>query len=489
MEVIQTATDGLKHEFKIVVDAKDIQIRIDARLEEIKKTANIPGFRPGKVPVSMLRKRYGDALRGEILEQTVTESSAQAIAENNLRPAMQPSINITEFEPGGNLEYSMSVEVMPEITLGDFSKIKLTRLVVDISDDDTGELIDRMAASEKNFVTVDKPRKAKLGDALIIDFVGSVDGVEFEGGSATDHTLELGANAFIDGFEDQLIGSKPGDKVTVNVTFPDPYGSADLAGKAAVFEVSVKELQEAGTVTIDDAFAQSRGFDDLAALRDMAKDRMSQDYAGITRSQVKRALLDQLADQYDFPAPPGMVDGEFEAIWKQFTEEREKKEMDPSDVGRDDDELREDYRTIAERRVRLGLLLSEVGRVRNVSVEQEEVNRAVMERAKSFPGQEELVLKHYQENPQALEELRAPLFEEKVVDLIIAEASVTDKKVSIEELMNAPEEQAPATKKKPAKKPGKKPAKKPEKKMATKKVASPAKKKPAAKKKSTTKKT
>ena len=481
MEVIQTATDGLKHEFKIIVDAKDIQIRIDARLEELKKTTNLPGFRPGKVPVSMLRKRFGDALRGEILEKTVTESSAQAIAEKNLRPAMQPSIKITEFEPGGNLEYSMSVEVMPEITLGDFSEIKLTRRVIEIGDDDTSKLIDRMAESEKNFVAVDKPRKAKLGDALVIDFVGTVDGAEFKGGSATGHMLELGANAFIDGFEDQLIGAKPGDKVTVNVTFPDPYGSADLAGKAAVFEVDVKELQEASPVTIDDAFAQSRGFDDLAALRTMAKDRMRQDYAGVTRSQIKRELLDKLADLYEFPAPPGMVDGEFEVIWKQFTEEREKNEIDPSDVGRDDDELREDYRTIAERRVRLGLLLSEVGRMRNVSVDQEEVNRAAMERAKSFPGQEEMVFKHYQENPQAMDELRAPLFEEKVVDLIISEAKVTEKSVSIEELMSAPEEQAPETKKKPAKKPEKK-------KAAAAKAAKPAKKKPAAKKKSTAKK-
>ena len=478
MEVIQTAADGLKREFKIVVDAKDIEIRIDARLEEIKKTAKIPGFRPGKVPVTMLRKRYGEALRGEILEQTVSESSAQAITENNLRPAMQPAIKITEFEPGGNLEYSMSLEVMPDITLGDFSKIKLTRLVGDIGDDDITEMLERMAESEKNFVTVAKPRKAKAGDALVIDFVGSVDGVEFEGGSAKDHTLELGANAFIEGFEDQLIGAMPGDHVTVKVTFPETYGTKNLAGKASVFEVDVKEVQEVEPATLDDAFAKSRGFDDLAALRATAKERMSHDYAGVTRSQVKRALLDKLADLYDFQVPPGMVDSEFEAIWKHLLEDREKNQIDPSDVGRDDDELREDYRAIAERRVRLGLLLSEVGRVRNVNVEQDEVNRAVMERAKSFPGQEDKIIKNYQENPQAMDELRAPLFEEKVVDLILSEASVTDKLVSIEALMSAPEERAPDAKKKPAKK-----------KIAAKKAAarkSPG-KKLAAKKKTTAK--
>ncbi len=481
MEVIQTAADGLKREFKIVVDAKDIEFRLDARLEEIRKTANLPGFRPGKVPVSMLRKRFGDALRGEILEQAVTESSSQAISENNLRPAIQPAIKITEFEPGGDLEYSMSVEVMPDIVLGDFSEIKLTRLVGDIGDDDIAEMLDRMAAAEKSFVPVAKPRKAKQGDALVIDFVGTVDGVEFEGGSAKDHMLELGANAFIEGFEDQLVGAKPGDHVTVKVSFPEAYGNDDLAGKSAVFEVDVKELQEAEQVAVDDAFAQSHGFDDLAALRAMAKERMSRDYAGVTRAQVKRALLDKLADLYDFPVPPGMVDSEFEAIWKHLLEGREKNEIDPSDVGRDDDELREDYRAIAERRVRLGLLLSEVGRVSNVSVEQDEVNRAVVERARSFPGQEKLVLKHYQENPQAQDELRAPLFEEKVVDFIISEATVTDQKVSIEALMSAPEEHAPAAKQKPAKKkPAKKPAatkeaaarKTPEKKPATKKISS-----------------
>lgn len=482
MEVIQTAADGLKREFKIVIDAKDITIRIDARLEEIRKTANLPGFRPGKVPVSMLRKRYGDALRGEILEQAVSESSAQAITENNLRPAMQPAIKITEFEPGGNLEYSMSVEVMPDITLGDFSEIKLTRLIVEVGEDEVDGMLDRMAAADKNFVTVAKPRKAKKGDALVIDYVGTVDGVEFAGGSAKDHTLELGTNAFIEGFEDQLIGAKPGDHVAVKVTFPEAYGNADLAGKSAVFEVDVTALQEVETAAIDDAFAQSRGFDDLAALRAMTKDHISQDYAGVTRAQVKRALLDKLADLYDFSVPPGMVDGEFEAIWKHLMEEREKNEMDPSDVGRDDDELREEYRAIAERRVRLGLLLSEVGRIRNISVTQEEVNRAVKERAKSFSGQEEIVLKHYQENPQALDELRAPLFEEKVVDLIISESTVTDKKVSIEALMSAPEEQAPAAKKKAAKKPAKK-------KAAAKTTSAPKTpaKKPATKKKLTAK--
>lgn len=481
MEAIQTAADGLKREFKIVVDAKDIEFRLDARLEEIRKTANLPGFRPGKVPVSLLRKRYGDALRGEILEQAVTESSSQAISENNLRPALQPAIKITEFEPGGNLEYSMSVEVMPDIVLGDFSEIKLTRLIGEIVDDDIAKMLDRMAASEKSFVPVAKPRKAKQGDALVIDFVGTVDGVEFEGGSAKDHTLELGANAFIEGFEDQLVGAKTGDHVTVKVNFPEAYGNDDLAGKSAVFEVDVTALQEAEQVAVDDAFAQSRGYDDLAALRTMAKERMRRDYDVVTRAQVKRALLDKLADLYDFPVPPGMVDSEFEAIWKHLLEGREKNEIDPSDVGRDDDELREDYRAIAERRVRLGLLLAEVGRVRNVSVEQDEVNRAVMERAKSFPGQEKMVLKHYQKNPQAQDELRAPLFEEKVVDLIISEATVTDNKVSIEALLSAPEEHAPEAKKKPAKKkPAKKPAaakkaaarKTPEKKPATKKKPS-----------------
>jgi trigger factor len=484
MEVTQTSADGLKREFKIVVDAKDIETRIDSRLSELRKTANIPGFRPGKVPVSLLRQRYGDSLRGEILEQAVNQTSSQAMAEQNLRPAVQPRIQVVKFDDGDDLEYTMELEVLPDIVPGDFDDIELTSLVPEIPDAGVDEAIDRLATSQKNFVTVEKSRKSKKGDALKIDFVGSVDGVEFEGGTATDHVLELGSSSFIDGFEEQLIGAKPGDHIAVKLAFPEAYMNEELAGKDAVFEVDVKEIQETAAVTIDDEFAKGHGFDNLAAMRETVTKQMTDDYAGLARSRLKRSLLDVLSDRYDFPVPEGMVEAEFEAIWKRVEEDRTKNEADPTDVGRDDDELRVEYRIIAERRVRLGLLLSEVGQINNVTVEQDEIGRAVMERARAFPGQEEMVVNFYRENPEAMAELRAPLFEEKVVDLILEKTKMTEQSISIEELVRDPDtEPAEDTAKKKKKSAAKKkaaPKRAPAKKAAAKKPA--AKKKPAKKK-------
>ena len=485
MEVIQTSADGLKREFKIVVDATDIESRIEDRLEEIRKSANIPGFRPGKAPVSLLRTRYGENLRGEVLEQAVTQTSSQALAEQNLRPAMQPRIEIVKFDAGDDLEYTMAVELLPEIVFGDFADIKLTRRYVDVGDADVMDTIERLAENRKNYAPVAKPRKAKKGDALIIDFEGHVDGEAIEGGSATGHRLELGANAFVEGFEDPLIGARPGDHVSVNLTFPEKYVNDDLAGKDAVFEVDVKEIQEAQAVTVDDAFATGHGFENLDAMRDSVRDHMNNDYTGVSRSQLKRALLDALAAGYDFAVPEGMVDTEFDAIWQRLNEDRERDEVDPSDVGRGDDELRPEYRRIAERRVRLGLLLSEIGRSNNVTVGNDEVQRAVMERARAFPGQEERLVSYYRENPQALAELRAPLFEDKVIDLILEQADVADKAVSVEELMRDSSDERPDAAPKKAAKPAKKAAKpaKP-----AKKTAMPA-KKPAVKRRATAKKT
>ena len=471
MEVTQTSADGLKREFKIVVDAKDIETRIDSRLGELSKTANIPGFRPGKVPISLLRQRYGESLRGEILEQAVNQTSSQAMAEQNLRPAVQPRIQVVKFDDGDDLEYTMELEVLPDIVPGDFDDIELTGLVPEIPETEVDEAIERLATSQKNFVTVEKARKSKNGDSLKIDFVGSVDGVEFEGGAATDHVLELGSSSLIEGFEEQLIGTKPGDHVAVKLAFPEAYMNEDLAGKDAVFEVDVKEIQEAGVVTIGDEFAKDLGFNDLGAMRETITKQMTDDYAGLARSRLKRSLLDVLSDRYDFPVPEGMVDAEFEAIWKRVEEDREKNEADPSDDGRDDDDLRVEYRTIAERRVRLGLLLSEVGQINNVTVEEDEIGRAVMERARAFPGQEEMVVNFYRENPEALAELRAPLFEEKVVDLILGKAKVIEQPVSLAELVRDPDaEPAEGTAKK-SKKPAAKKKAAPKKASAKKKLA------------------
>ncbi len=444
MIVTETSADGLKREFKVVVQKEDIETRILGRLEEMRKTVNMRGFRPGKVPVSLLRKRFGGSVRGEILEEALSQTSAQALAEKGVRAVMQPKIAEVKFDEGEDLEYTMAVELMPDIAPKDFRDIKLKRQSAEVGDQDVDGAIERIAAGHKNFVPVKRARRAKKGDALEIDFVGKIDGAAFEGGSGTGHVIELGSNTFVEGFEDQLVGAKPGDHLEVKITFPENYVNAELAGKYAVFEVDVKELKKAEPVAIDEAFAKQHGFDDLAAMRALIKEQIERDFAAVSRAKLKRALLDVLSEDYDFPVPPGMLDIEFAAIWHGITQAKEQNRLDSSDVGRSDDELRADYRAIAERRVRLGLLLSEVGRLNNITVEPEEVNRAIMAQARARPGQEDKVIQYYRENPEALNEVRAPLLEDKVVDFILEMAEVTDEKVTAEKLMYSPEDDAPA---------------------------------------------
>jgi trigger factor len=452
MQVTEISSAGLKREFKVVIDASDIDARIEDRLEQLRMTVRMPGFRPGKVPVSLLRKKYGDSLRGEVLEQAVNQSSNQALAEQGVRPALQPKIEVTRFEEGEGLEYTMAVEAMPDIVPGDLDDVKLTNETAAVTDAEIESAIERLAARDKNYVPVTEDRPAGKGDALLIDFVGKIDGAPFEGGSATDHTLELGSSSFVEGFEDQLIGKRAGDSVEVKVTFPNEYMSEALSGKDAVFEVEIKEIQTVEPVPVDDAFSQGLGFENLEGLREAMREQTERDHTVFSRAKLKRRLLDELARRYDFPVPAGMVDLEFDAIWQRVSEDREKNRLDEDDVGREEEELRAEYRAIAERRVRLGLLLSEIGRLNSIDVDPERVNRVVMERAQSFPGQEAKVVEFYRSNPQALAELRAPLFEEKVVDYIIDKATITDKLVSLDELMRDPEDLDKSKGAKPAKK-------------------------------------
>ena len=452
MQVTEISSAGLKREFKVVIDASDIDARIQDRLEQLRMTVRMPGFRPGKVPVSLLRKKYGDSLRGEVLEQAVNQSSNQALAEQGVRPALQPKIEVTRFEEGKGLEYTMAVEAMPDIVPGDLDDIKLTNETAEVTDAEIESAIERLAARDKNYVPVTEDRPAEKGDALLIDFVGKIDGAPFEGGSATDHTLELGSSAFVKGFEDQLIGKKAGDGVEVKVTFPAEYMSEELAGKDAVFEVEIKEVQTVELVPVDDAFAQGLGFENLDGLREAMREQTERDHTAFSRAKLKRRLLDELARRYDFPVPAGMVDLEFDSIWQRVSDDKEKNRLDADDVGREEEELRAEYRTIAERRVRLGLLLSEIGRLNSIDVDPEQVKRAIMERAQSMPGQEAKVVEFYRSNPQAVAELRAPLFEEKVVDYIIDKAKITEKSVSLDELMRDPDGPDKGTGRKPAKK-------------------------------------
>lgn len=441
MQITETSANGLRREFKVVVPAQDIESRVHDRLSEIGRTIKIPGFRPGKVPLPFLKRRYGQSVMGEVLDKAVNDSSAKAIEDNRLRPALQPKVEITRFEEGADLEFSMAVELLPEFEPADMSGITVTKPVVAVDDAAVDEAVKRIADGRKTSEPVAKKRAAKKGDIVVIDFDGSVDGEKRPGMKGEGYELELGSGTFIPGFEDQLTGAKPGEQKTVNVTFPETYHAAELAGKAAVFEVNIKELRVPKTPAIDDEFAKSLGFEGgLEALRVAVRERMQADYGNVSRLRAKRQLLDRLAELHDFPVPQGMVDIEFDQIWQRLQEELKQGGGDPEDRNKEEGALKAEYRAIAERRVRLGLLLSEVGRRNNVTVTREELGRAVIAESQRYPGQEQQVFEFFKNNPQAVDGLRAPIFEDKVVDFILGQVKVTEAPVSVEELMREPDE-------------------------------------------------
>jgi len=445
MEVTQTLSDGLKREFKVVVPAAEVEKKMTGRLNELSQQVRLPGFRPGKVPVALLRKRYGDSVRGEVLSQAIDESWQKALDKESLRPAAQPKIEIVEFKEGADLEYKMAVELIPDIPQPAFADIAIEKLTVDVKGEEVDRTLNRLAESRKTFEAAPADHVAATGDRVKIDFVGKVDDKEFPGGAGKDFPVEIGGGMFIPGFAEQLAGTKAGEKKEVKVTFPAEYGVKDLAGKEAVFDVEVKGVEAPQSVKLDDEFAKSIGADSLDKLREQVKASIERDYAQVTRARLKRALLDKLAEKAVFELPASMVDQEFEAIWTRVKEAMDRNELDQEDIGKSEGELREQYREIAERRVRLGLMLSEVGRVNNIKVTQDDLNRAMAEEARRYPGQERRVLEFYRENQQAMQNLQAPIFEDKVVDFILEVAKVTEKKVPVEELLkdpDAPEESA-----------------------------------------------
>lgn len=439
MQISETSAEGLKREYKIVVPAGDIEDKLMGRLSEIGQSVRVPGFRPGKAPIALLKKRYGEALRGEILEQTIQDATQQAMTEQGVRPATQPQVEVVTFEDGADLEYTLAVELLPEIEPTDFSKLSVERLSPEIGDDEVAKSLDGIAQQRREFAAADADRAAESGDQVKIDFVGRIGGEEFDGGKADDFELELGSNRFIPGFEDQLLGAKAGAKVEVKVSFPDDYPAEELKGKDAVFEVDVKEIQTAQPVQIDDELAKSVGMENLDALKASIKESLEREYSQFTRARVKRDLLDKLADMHGFDVPPGMVDQEFEGIWAQVEQAKNDDKLDEDDKGKSEEELRNSYRDIAVRRVRLGLLLADVGRSSNITVTQDDLNRAMGEQARRFPGQESQLFEFYQKNPQALQELQAPIFEDKVIDYILELADVTERKVGVEELLGDPD--------------------------------------------------
>lgn len=461
MQVTEVAADGLKREFKVVVAAKEIEGKVEARLKKMAKTAKVPGFRPGKVPLSLLKRQYGRQLMGEVLEQAVDEGSKQAIADNQLKPALRPKVEVVKFDDGDDLEFKLDLEVLPEVPEIDLKAISLTRQVVEIADSQVDDALANLAKARRKFEPLAEPRPAVDGDQVTLDFEGKLDGVAFDGGKAEDFESVIGSGRMIPGFEEGLVGKAVGDEGEIEATFPEDYGREDLQGKTATFAFKIKDIKAGSEATVDDELAKEVGAESLDDLKGKIRERLASDYSGMSRQKAKRALLDDLAERCQFGVPEGMIDLEFDAIWRQLEEEMKRTETSFESMGQTEEELRAEYRQIAERRVRLGLVLSDIGLKNEVKVEGPELQQAVMEQARRYPGQEKQVFEYFRDTPAALEQLRAPIFEDKVVDFILERAEVKDETVSIEELMKDPdaeEEEVPAEKPKAAAKPRKKKA-------------------------------
>ncbi len=436
MQVTEVANEGLKRAYSVVVPASSIAAEKDKRLAELAKDMKMPGFRPGKVPQKIVQARYGQAVMGEVLEASVQEATGKVVADHNLRPAVQPKVELVKFDDGADLEFRLDVEVLPEIPMPDFAGISLTRLKAGVGEEQIGKTLTSIA--ERNAGLQDaEPRPAAKGDVLVCDFLGRIDGEAFEGGAAQDMPIEVAGQGFIPGFTEQLEGMSPGEEKVIQVTFPEAYGAANLAGKAAEFTITAKGLKTKSVPAVDDEMAKGMGFDDLAKLREAVSESLQKEYDGLSRLAIKRGLLDALADRASFTVPEGMVEAEFGQIWQRVEADLKAGRLDGDDAGKDEATLKSDYRGIAERRIRLGLLLSEIGRTNNIQVSREEMSQAMMAEVRRYPGQEKQVIDYFQKNPQAMEQLRSPIFEEKVIDFILELAQVSEQQVAPEALAEA----------------------------------------------------
>ena len=448
MKVTETKSKGLNKEYKAVIPAADFEKEVDAKIERIAKTTKIPGFRPGKAPKAMLKQKYRASVLGEVLDEMLKNSADEIIKENKLRPAVMPEINLTVFGDGKDVEFDVMVEVLPEIKLGDFSKITLEKLTAEVPAEEVEKAIRYVAESRKETVKVEEDRPTKKGDVAVIDFVGSVNGEEFKGGKGSNYPLELGSGAFIPGFEDQLIGKKAGDKVDVKVTFPENYHAKDLAGKEAVFAVEIKEIREPKEVVIDDEFAKSLGEKDLDSLRAKVVERIKADYEVASKMKLKRALLDVLDKEYNFEVPGKLIDAEYDGIVKQYEQAKKHNQLDEYEKSKDEKDLLAEYKEIALRRVKLGLLLSEIGMDAKLTILPEDINKAIAAEAQKYPGQEKAVFDYYLKNKNAVEALKAPVFEEKIVEHVLSKVKLQEKTVTAEELYSFEEDKKAAKKKK-----------------------------------------
>jgi len=438
MNVTETKSEGLSREFRVSVPKGDLAAKFAEKINELQPKMTLKGFRPGKVPTAHIKKMYGKSIMADIVNDLVQETSDKALAEKAVRPASRPSIKLDGDQDKliageADLAYSMALEVMPEFEPADVTGISVERMVAEPTEEEINDALKRIADNNKSYEK--KEGKAETGDAVVLDFVGSIDGEKFDGGSAEGQTLVIGSGRFIPGFEEQLIGASAGDDVNVNVSFPETYQVPTLAGKAALFETKVHEVKAPKETEINDEFAKTLGLEGLDALKDAVKKDLSGELEFATRQQVKRVLLDALDERHSFDLPPLMVEAEFNQIWGQFEAEKKAGRLSEEDKAKSDEELRAEYRKIAERRVRLGLVLAEIGRRAEVQITNEELVRALRQEASRYPGQEKQVIEFYTKNQGAMAQLRAPIYEEKVVDYILTQATVTDKSVTREELM------------------------------------------------------
>ena len=439
MQVTETVNDGLKREYSITVDANVIGDKVQQRLLTLSKQIKMPGFRPGKVPLALVKKNYNESISSEVLEEVVSQTTKDVLTEKNLRPALHPEIKIISYKESTPLEYTLSLEIFPEIIIPDFSGLKLKKLKVEVADSDITEGLDRLADANKEYVRPEKPKKAVLENAVIIDFEGKIDGIAFEGGKAEGFRLVLGSGQFIEGFESQLVGTKEGETTLVKVTFPENYSSTNLAGKAAEFTVKVNEILLPVKPEIDDAFATKLGVESLDKLKELIKERIEKDFDDAAKSHLRRELFDVLDPLCTFPVPQGMVDSEFNTLWKQAMDE---KEQNP-DYYKDkkEDEVKDEYKKMSERRVRLGLLLAEIGKINDLTISQDEIRTAIYDQARQFPGQEHKVLEFYRKNPGSLEQLKGPILEDKAVDFILSKVNLKETSMTVKKMQALIEEE------------------------------------------------
>ncbi len=450
MQVTETLSDGLRREFNVVIPAGELDSKVGERLEEMKDKVRIPGFRPGKVPTAHLRRMYGRSAMAEAIDAAMRDVNAKIIADNNYRLAMQPKVTLPEDEKAvedvingkSDLAYTVAMEILAPIELTDFKTIDVTRLVTEVTDEEVDEGLKRIAEQNRPFAAKGDGAKAEKDDRVTISFVGSIDGVPFEGGAAEEVPLNLGSNTFIPGFEDQLIGIAAGENRKIDVTFPENYPAAQLAGKAAVFDVTAKSIETPGGVAIDDEFAKSLGLESLDKLKTAVRERIQREHESISKQRVKRVLFDALDERHKFQLPPALVEQEFNNLWTTATEELKQQGKTFEDENTTEEKERAEYQRIADRRVRLGLLLDEIARKNNINVTDEETTRAIVEHVRQYPGREKELWDMFRNNPEAVASIRAPLIENKVTDFILALAKVNDKKVSREELYRNDDEAA-----------------------------------------------